>query len=32
MMGRYPCSWIGKGNIVNMPIPPKSIYRYDVIF
>lgn len=29
MMGRYP--WIGKGNIVNMPILPKSIYRYDVI-
>ena len=30
-MKRYPCFRIGSINIVKMAIPPKAIYRFNVI-
>lgn len=26
-----PCSWIKRNNVVNMPLLPKLIYRFNVI-
>ena len=26
-----PCSWIGRTNIIKMPILPKGIYRFNTI-
>ena len=30
-MERYPCSWIGRLNIVEMSLQPKAIYRLNAI-
>ena len=26
-----PCSWIGRIKIVKMPIPPETIYKFNVV-
>ena len=26
-----PCAWIGRTNIIKMPIPPKAIYTFNAI-